>query len=499
MLSKSLALLGTVALVVILVFSSGVFPAQQAMIQQAAAQEFALPCTIVTYGNAWDGILAFGLNNYLVVMRTNGTLLDLRTSSTGGYGVAKNIAQDTLLFQGEPQLGGPNTAPTYATHIWNVTSNMTQDFPYVVGHHDVEYDPVNNTFLTFQSYVKDVGNNSILFDKIVQLDSAGNVLWSWDTYDHLPLSEADPFNLTSTLNGQTVIDFTHANALEWDYNDSIIYINVRHTNTFYKINQTTGETIWACGQFGNFTLLDANGTTVPSLWYHSHDLKQVAPDVFTMFNNDFDNITNYNDSNSQLIEVTLNEQNMTAWVNWSWTAPKQYYSTYLGAADILPNGDWIGDFGSPTHQFTENKPWDFNDTGAVLIEVNPAGQMVRTITFPTGWFIYRIGPVTNLSQNAFSSTPTPSPTPTPSSPPIPTPNLTPPLTPTPTMTPKPTPTPTPIPTPTPTPTQTTTSSPSPSPSPSSDLSIMIDAALLIIVVVIVALSLLAYLRKRKKQ
>ncbi len=168
------------------------------------------------------------------------------------YGVAKNNATDSLLFQGEPQVDGATTAPIYATHIWNFTSNSIQSFPNVTGHHEIDYDPVNNTFLTLQNYVRKVGNNSYLIDKIVQFDVSGNVLWRWDAYDYIPLSESDPFNLTSTLNGKTVIDFTHANSLIWDYNDSIIYLNIRNTNTFYKINQTTGNVIWACGQFGNF-------------------------------------------------------------------------------------------------------------------------------------------------------------------------------------------------------------------------------------------------------
>jgi hypothetical protein len=88
-----------------------------------------------------------------------------------------------------------------------------------------------------------------------------------------------------------------------------------------------------------------------------------------------------------MLEVTLNEQNMTAQVDWSWTSPEQYYSTFLGATFKLSNGDWMGDFGSPTHHFAENEhsgTWDFTDTGAVIVEVTPTGQVVRTITFPTG-------------------------------------------------------------------------------------------------------------------
>ena len=216
-----------------------------------------------------------------------------------------------------------------------------------------------------------------------------------------------------------------------------------------------------------------------ALWYHSHDLQQVAPNVFTMFNNDFDNVTNYNDSNSQLIEFTLNEQNMTAKENWSWTAPKQYYTTYLGAADILPNGDWIGDFGSPTHQFPENQPWNFNDTGAVLVEVNPAAQIVRTITFPTTWSIYRIDVVTNLSQNAFSYEATPTPTVLPAS--------------------TPTSTATPFSTPSTSPTQAATATPSSSPSPTSTPAAPeFPTVILPLFIVMGSLALMVLIKKRSK-
>ena len=494
MSQKRFSIFLTTLLVVILSFPIIVLPYQQFIIQETAAQDASIPYTVATYGNAWNGTLAFGLNgptDYLVIMKTDGTLITTRTSSTT-YGVVKNIAQDALIFQGEPQTtAGGNTAPTYVTHIWNVATNTTQDYPNVIGHHDIEYDPINNTFLTFQSYIRQIGNNAYLFDKIIQLDTTGNVLWTWDTYNYIPISEADPFNLTGTFQGQEVIDFTHCNTLVWDYNNSVIYLNVRHTNTFYEINQTTSNVIWACGQFGNFTLLDQNGSQVPSLWYHSHDLKKVGPYVFTMFNNDFDNITNYNDSSSQLIEVTLNEQNMTAYVNWSWTAPSQYYSTFLGANLMLPNGDWLGDFGSPTHQFVENQPWNFNDTGAVLVEVNPAGQIVRTITFPTGRYIYRVEQLTNLSPNAFSYIPTTTPTPQPTQIQSPT------TKPSPTRTQTPSPTPSPNPTTTPTATATNTPTPTPPP-PANSLFIPEISALIIASIIVVLSSLILLKRKRKK-
>jgi hypothetical protein len=181
---------------------------------------------------------------------------------------------------------------------------------------------------------------------------------------------------------------------------------------------------------------------------------------------------------------------MTAWVNWSWTAPPQYYSTFPGAADILPNGDWIGDFGPPTHQFVENQPWNFTDTGAVLIEVNPvSGQIVRTITFPVGWIIYRIEPLTKLSPNAFLFNPSPTP-----SPQTPSPS---PQTPTPTqlVTPKLSPSSNLTATPTIKVTQTTSN---PSPSPNANYSLIAGATILTVVIVLVLLFVLIVWLKKKK-
>jgi hypothetical protein len=344
------------------------------------------------------------------------------------------------MFTGESYQGGANTAPLFPVHIWNYVTNTTEDFPNVIGHHDIEYNPINNTFLTLQDYVRDINGTPTLFDKIVELDANGDVLWSWDTYNYLPLSEADPFNLQSTINGETVSDFTHANSLYWDYNNSVIYLNVRNLNTFYKIDQNTGNIIWACGQFGNFTLEGPDGTPVTSLWYHSHAVELVSPDVFEMFDNDYDNVTNPNDCHSEMIEVTLNEQNMTAYTSWSWESPTNYWSTYWGDSIRLPNGDRLGVFGDPSHQFPQNAPYTTNDTGAIIAEIDPQGNVVRTYTFPVGWGIYRVEQIVYPS----SSVPTPTPTPTP------------------TATPSPTPTPASIPTPSPTPTATTTPTPAPS-------------------------------------
>jgi hypothetical protein len=350
-----------------------------------AARPFTVPCRIDTYGETWNGSLAYGLFEYnqsniqqlvgshLVVMTISGALEYLRESSGSGYSVVKQVSGGMLMYQGEPGA---------ATHFWNLETNETTDFPSVTGHHDVEYNTATNTFLTLRNYVKEIDGRSVLLDKIVELNDGGGVLWTWDTYDYLSLDEACPFNDTTLSNGQTLIDFTHANTVQWNTRENVVYLNIRNLNTFYKINKTSGELIWGCGEHGNFTLLDDEGKKTSSLWYHSHAVREVEPDVFIMFDNDLHNQTNADDTRSRIIEVTLSEQDVSARVSWSWTAPEAYYSQYWGDAVRLPNGDRLGTFGTPGKDYA-------NDTGAVLVEVSPEGEAVRTYTFPRGWGVYR--------------------------------------------------------------------------------------------------------------
>ena len=353
-----------------------------------------VPCSVSTYGDAWDGSITFGLWNFtegekscLVIMNTDGEVKYVKyaNGSKGpNYEVVKPISQEILMHTGSGYFWGGGDV-----HFLNLKTNETLGFPGVITHHDVEYNPITNTFLTLQCYVKEINGQKILFDKVVKLNSTGYVLWTWDTYDHIPISETCPFNDSAVINGQSIIEgesiyeFLHCNTINWNYNQSIIYLNSRYLNTFYKINETSGDIIWSCGEHGDFKLLDTYGKNISSLWYHSHSTREVEPGVFIMFDNDYHNQTNPNNAHSRMIEVTLNEKNMTAGVSWSWTAPKDYWSPHWGIAERLPNGDRLGVFGTETKQYNDS-------IGAVIIEVNSKGQLVRTWTFPRGWGIYRV-------------------------------------------------------------------------------------------------------------
>jgi len=300
------------------------------------------------------------------------------------------------MFMGEPD--------SMSTHFWDIATNKTDDVMNVWGHHDIEYNPVTDTFLTLRDYIRVIDGKNVLMDKIVELNAEGDVLWSWDTYadGHFSLKDECPCNDTAGgssgyLPGPTLIDLTHSNSLQWDFDKNIIYLNMRAQNTFCKIDKTSSKTIWCVGEHGDFTLYDANGNRVPSLWYHAHDVREVQSDVFSMFDNDYHNTTlpcphgfNGTGMHSRMLEITVNEQDMTAHENWSWSAPSAYWTPYWGSVNMLPNGDMIGAFGSNSHYVP-------NGGGAELVEVNLKGEVMRTYTFPYGWGIYRIEPIGLLS------------------------------------------------------------------------------------------------------
>ena len=427
---KSIAFLMEIALIASILFTSGAIqiPVSAAQSYHPVADAFTVPVTIQTYGKAWDGYLAFGLwyfpytstsfsltpDAYLVVMNTKGQLLNLRATKgdihlsnfMATYTPVKYMGRDTLMFEGEPDT---------TTHFWNLKTNATTDFANIYGHHDMIFNPITGTFLTLTSSVRQIDGKNVLMDTIVELDKKGNTLWSWDTYanGHFSLNDECPCNDTTIVNNQTVIDLTHSNSLQWDFQTNIIYMNMRHLNTFCKINKTTNQTIWCLGEHGNFTLLGPDGKQVPNLWYHAHDVREVQPDVFSMFDNDYHNTTNpanpcpatFEETNahSRMLEITVNEKNMTAWTSWSWTAPREDWTPYWGSLDKLPNGDWLADFGAQSHYLPGSgigSPLP-NSTGAVLVEVNSSGEVVRTYTFPYAWGIYRVVPIAMQTINDY--------------------------------------------------------------------------------------------------
>ncbi len=255
--------------------------------------------------------------------------------------------------------------------LWNLRTNNVQIFDFV-GHHDFEYNPINNTFFILKKYTTNINGISHQYDLIEEYDLTGQLVWSLNTASFITPAMQCPYQ--DFARGGSV-DVTHTNTVFFDVEENVLYVNPRNINTFYKIDHRTGEVIWGLGEHGNFTLFDVDGRQTGALFYHSHAVEKVDDNTFILFDNDLHNQLNAKNKQSRIVEIIINEETMTANESWIWVASPSYWTYAAGDADRLPNGNRFGTFGTSNHP-----PYD--DIGARLVEVNDTGQIVWEMNFP---------------------------------------------------------------------------------------------------------------------
>ncbi len=262
--------------------------------------------------------------------------------------------------------------------LWNMETDVYQ-FLGFRGHHEYEYNPNDNTIFTLELTTEEIGGAIYRFDKIQEYALDGTLVWSLDVHDFIDYTQWCPYHdRQSGFN-----DVTHCNTVFYDADEDTILLNGRNVNTFYKIDHSTGDVIWALGEYGDFTLIDRFGRQKTSLFYHAHSVEQIDDNRYIIFDNDFHNQTDNGNHRSRILEIEIDENTMTATEAWSWTGDLSYYSAWWGDADRLANGNRLGTFG------TETK--DVGPYGARLVEVNEDGDIVWEMSFEnTEEFIYGV-------------------------------------------------------------------------------------------------------------
>ncbi|MFX1504764.1 MAG: aryl-sulfate sulfotransferase [Promethearchaeota archaeon] len=298
-------------------------------------------------------------NNTLLITDMVGEIVLKRNVGYGTGTVFAEFINSTTILMGEPS----------GAVLWNIYSNKNHSIN-AKGHHEYEYNPLNNTIFTFNLYNIDIEGVSYRFDYINEYNLTGHLVWSLDTRSFISPTQWCPFqDMMGKDRG-----ITHSNTFFFDSEENIFYYNPRNLNTFYKIDHKTSEVIWGLGQYGNFTLFDIEGNQRQNLFFHPHAIEKIDDNKFILFDNDKHNIDDPSSTKSRIVELDINESTMTANESWIWVAPNSYYSHALGDADRLPNGNRLGTFGTSSHPDT--------DIGARLVEVTNEGKIVWEMNFP---------------------------------------------------------------------------------------------------------------------
>ena len=332
-----------------------------------------LVINITSTSNYFDGYNLFVVDRR---NRTSNAVIDMSLLITdmNGNVIAK---RKTVLMAFAPEFINATTImycerPTYRVTFWNFWDNITQNFDINGGHHEIEYNPVDNTIFNLEYDFKMIDGKEYRYDIINEYNLSGNIVWSLHTQNIVPPNWWCPIQ----GNDGASVDITHSNSIFYDPDEDIIYYNARNPNTFFKINHSSSEVIWGLGEHGNFTLYDAYGNVRDSLFFHAHAVEQVEDKTFILFDNDFHNQTDVHNYRSRILEITINELTMTANESWSWIGSSAYYSMYWGDADRLPNGNRFGTFGYTRHPGAI-------EIGARLVEVNSVGEIVWEMNFPS--------------------------------------------------------------------------------------------------------------------
>lgn len=298
-------------------------------------------------------------SNSLIVMAHNGTILStLDVGQIGNFQCpAEFITPDTVLF---------GTATGAA--LWHI-NNDTYQYLSFIGHHEYEYNPNSNTIFTFELYRPYIDGAYYQFDYIREYALNGTLVWSLDVHDFISEDWWCPYGDVSGI----YRDVSHSNTAFYDAEEDIIYYNSRNTNTFWKINHTSSEIIWGLGEYGNFTLYNIRGELRDNLFSHAHAVEKINDNTFILFDNDHHNLTDPENKISRLVKITVDENTMTANETWNYSFPREYFSYGMGDADVLPNGNVLGDSG---YIYPED-----GILSSAFVEVNQQGDVVWETDF----------------------------------------------------------------------------------------------------------------------
>lgn len=193
-------------------------------------------------------------------------------------------------------------------------------------------------------------------ENIIQhLDYSGNILFQWNSLNHIPVTDCDQNFVDLTA---SYIDYIHINALDLD-TDGNLLISSRHLNEITKINVSTGNIIWRWGGNKNqFTFInDDNG------FYGQHSIRGHNGGIYTLFDNGNWHIP----PRSRGLEYTIDEVNMTATLlNEFITNDGLSYTDAMGHMQRTDDGgSLIG--------------WAANTQGYVLTDYKPDGSKALDI------------------------------------------------------------------------------------------------------------------------
>lgn len=325
-----------------------------------------------------------GTTNYLAFFDTNG--VPVWWYKADHVPVDATLMPDNTVAFGRG-FGGFGTDPASAFEIRRLDGSLVRKLQTVGGvtdFHDMQlllngdylldsYVPRNHVDLSAFGGPSDA---TVLDAEIQEITPDGSVVWSWNSKDHIALSETDGWwptvlsTPTTLSDGRKAYDIVHLNAYEPD--GGSLLISLRHTDALYRIDRSDGHVQWKLGGTATPESLAVSGDNRASLFGGQHDVRRLSDGTVSVH----DNGTRQGRP-PRVLRFQIDPTAKTATVVEKVTDPTIDSSGCCGSARRLPGGGWLVD-------------WGGNPT---IGEYAADGTRVSKLTFAK-YFSYRAFPVT---------------------------------------------------------------------------------------------------------
>ena len=222
-------------------------------------------------------------------------------------------------------------------------------------------------------------------DKIIEWDAdTKEEVWTWNVFDHFSMLDYDIYGgIWYEAYNTNRFDWTHANAIWFDEDDSAVYLSSRHLNRITKIAYPSGEVIWNLGHELGSGDVDC-GEDIGFSFQHSIQ-KLSNGNILTFDNGNLSEIFLDQDiKTSRSLEINISEtqSGCEAELVWEYVLPENLYGYLSGNTQKLENGNYLS-----TTIGSSGTSIEVNQNGDSIWEANynlqiPDGLVYRAMRIP---------------------------------------------------------------------------------------------------------------------
>ena len=222
-------------------------------------------------------------------------------------------------------------------------------------------------------------NGYAVFGEVQELDREGNVVWRWNSGDHVALGavpvrwqDSIVSNPKPSPNGAGTYDVFHINSVE-PWGDQVI-ISGRHTDAIFGIDKATGETRWKLGGTPSEESLEIIGDPAGDQPFGGqHDARMSENGILSVFDNSKDR-----PRPPRLVRYKIDLEEGTATYLGELTDPAAPISHCCGSARATGDDGWLVYWGD-TLKITQ-----FDKEGRIAFRLLLRGPSYRAIPVPEG-------------------------------------------------------------------------------------------------------------------